>query len=160
MNIYTVGTFDLLHVGHLALLEYSKNVKPDAFLIVGVASDEVVSLYKPNIPVIPLAQRVEMLSALNCVDKVEAYYELNYVTACKKFDVDVFIIGEDWGSNPHNLAVEDYLKANGKSIIKIKYSPLTSSTKIKNNIISQFKYDKIVSQMLNKKLFSKKHFIE
>ncbi len=160
MKIYTVGTFDLLHVGHLALLEYSKKIKLDSFLIVGVASDDVVNLYKPNIPVIPLEQRVEMISALKCVDKVEPYYELNYVTACKQFNVDIFVIGEDWGSKPHNLAVEKYLNDNGKSIIKIKYNPRTSSTKIKKDIVSQFKYDKVVNQMLNKKLFSKKHFIK
>lgn len=54
MIVYTVGTFDLLHVGHLALLEYCG----DTF-IVGVVSDEVVNSYKPNIPVIPLNQRVK-----------------------------------------------------------------------------------------------------
>lgn len=160
MNIYTVGTFDLLHVGHLALIEYSKKIKHDSCLIVGVASDEVVNLYKPNIPIIPLEQRVKMLSALKNVDKVEPYYELNYVKACEKLNVDVFIIGEDWGSNPHNLAVEDYLIANGKSIIKIKYCPRTSSTKIKSDIVSQFKYDKIIDRMINKKSSTKKHFIE
>lgn len=60
MIIYTVGTFDLLHVGHLALLEYCKTLG-DKF-VVGVASDEVVGSYKRNVPVIPLEQRMQMLS--------------------------------------------------------------------------------------------------
>ena len=68
MVIYTVGTFDLLHVGHLALLEYCKTLGD--VVAVGVASDKVVNSYKPNVPVIELAQRVEMLKALSCVDIV------------------------------------------------------------------------------------------
>ena len=57
MVVYTVGTFDLLHVGHLALLEYCATLGDK--VAVGVASDEVVKLYKPNIPVIPLEQRID-----------------------------------------------------------------------------------------------------
>ena len=72
MVVYTVGTFDLLHVGHLALLEYCATLGDT--VAVGVASDEVVKLYKPNIPVIPLEQRIEMLQALRCVDIVLPYH--------------------------------------------------------------------------------------
>jgi rfaE bifunctional protein nucleotidyltransferase chain/domain len=136
MIVYTVGTFDLLHVGHLALLEYCKTLG-DTF-IVGVASDEVVNSYKPNVPVISLKQRMEMLKALKCVDDVRAYHELEYVSACKELDVDIFVIGEDWGDKPHNIAVEKYLKSKGKKIVQITYDPQTSSTKIKQNVIAQF----------------------
>ena len=135
MVVYTVGTFDLLHVGHLALLEYCKTLG-DKF-IVGVASDEVVNSYKPNVPVIPLAQRMKMLKALKCVDDAHAYHELEYVSACKELDVDIFVIGEDWGNKPHNLAVEAYLQSKGKKIVQVTYNPQTSSTKIKQNVISQ-----------------------
>jgi len=135
MIVYTVGTFDLLHVGHLALLEYCKTLG-DTF-VVGVASDEVVASYKPNVPVIPLEQRMEMLKALRCVDDVRAYHELEYVSACKELDVDIFVIGEDWGDKPHNIAVEKYLKSKGKKIIQVSYNPQTSSTKIKQNVIAQ-----------------------
>lgn len=135
MVVYTVGTFDLLHVGHLALLEYCRRLGET--LAVGVASDEVVNLYKPNVPVIPLSQRVEMLKALRCVDIVRSYHELEYVSACKELNVDIFVIGEDWGDKPHNLAVEAYLKAAGKQIVQVSYSPITSSTKIKQRVIAQ-----------------------
>ncbi len=79
MLVFTVGTWDLLHVGHLALLEYCKTL--GEIVAVGVASDYVVNLYKPREPVIPLNQRMEMLKALRCVDIVRPYYELEYVTA-------------------------------------------------------------------------------
>jgi len=136
MIVYTVGTFDLLHVGHLALLEYCKTLGDT--LVVGIASDEVVNSYKPNIPVIPLKQRMEMLKSLKCVDDVRAYHTLEYVSACKALDVDIFVIGEDWGDKPHNVAVEAYLKSKGAKIVQVSYNALTSSTKIKQSVIAQY----------------------
>ncbi|MEH6343973.1 MAG: adenylyltransferase/cytidyltransferase family protein [Bermanella sp.] len=137
MIVYTVGTFDLLHVGHLALLEYCKSL--GGILAVGVASDRVVNSYKPNVPVIPLEQRMEMLRALSCVDIVRSYDELEYVSGCKELNADIFVIGEDWGKNPHNLAVESYLKSAGKQIKQVLYNPRTSSTAIKKNVMAQSK---------------------
>ena len=135
MIVYTVGTFDLLHVGHLALLEKCKALGD--VVAVGVASDNVVNSYKPNVPVIPLDQREEMLKALSCVDIVRPYYELEYVSGCKELNVDIFVVGEDWGNKPHNIAVESYLNSNGKKIIQVLYNPRTSSTSIKNDVVAQ-----------------------
>ena len=135
MIVYTVGTFDLLHVGHLALLEYCRTLGD--VVAVGVASDQVVNSYKPKVPVIPLDQRAEMLRALRCVDIVRPYHELEYVSACRELNIDIFVIGEDWGNNPHNIAVESYLKTAGKKIIQVLYNPRTSSTQIKQNVMGQ-----------------------
>ena len=134
MLVYTVGTFDLLHVGHLALLEYCYTLGDVA---VGVASDDVVNSYKPNVPIIPLAQRMEMLKALRCVSIVRPYYSLEYVSACTELNPDIFIIGEDWGTGKHNIDVETYLKSKGKKIIKVSYNPRISSTKIKQTVLDQ-----------------------
>ncbi len=134
MVVYTVGTFDLLHVGHLALLKYCESLGDT--VAVGVASDEVVMLYKPKIPVIPLEQRMEMLKALSCVDIVMPYHELDYLTVCKEVRADVFVIGEDWGRKPHNIGVEDYMKEQGRKVVQVQYNPRTSSTEIRNAVIS------------------------
>ena len=135
MIVYTVGTFDLLHVGHLALLNQCKLL--GNILVVGVASDAVVNMYKPNVPIVPLEQRVEMLEALSCVDIVRPYYQLEYVSGCKEVDVDIFVVGEDWGKKQHNLDVNNYLRKMGKEIIKVTYNPRTSSTKIKKIVLNQ-----------------------
>jgi glycerol-3-phosphate cytidylyltransferase len=139
MVVYTVGTFDLLHVGHLALLEYCSTLGDT--VAVGVASDSVVNSYKPNVPVIPLDQRVEMLSALSCVDIVRPYHKLEYVSGCRELDADIFVIGEDWGAKPHNIAVEAYLRSRGKKIMQVLYNPRTSSTNIKQIAIAQSRTD-------------------
>ena len=135
MVVYTVGTFDLLHVGHLALLEYCATL--GSKVAVGVASDRVVHSYKPEKPVIPLDQRLEMLKALRCVDIVQPYHELEYVTGCIAVDADIFVVGEDWGAKPHNLEVEAYLKSKGKKIVQVNYNSRTSSTRIKRNTVAQ-----------------------
>lgn len=128
-TVFTLGTFDLLHVGHLALLEFCRTLGDK--VAVGVASDKVVNTYKPNIPIIPLEDRMEMLKALRCVDIVIPYYELEYVSSCKEIQPDVFVVGEDWGSKSHNTDVETYLKSIGSKIVQVKYTSKTSSTKIK-----------------------------
>lgn len=144
MIVYTVGTFDLLHVGHLALLEYCRTL--GTTVAVGVASDSVVNSYKPNLPVIPLDQRMEMLRALNCVDIVRPYHKLEYVSGCRELDVDIFVVGEDWGAKPHNIAVEAYLNSRGKEILQVLYNPRTSSTRIKQKAIAQSHGDQFSGQ--------------
>jgi len=133
--VYTVGTWDLLHVGHLALLKHCKTLGD--VVAVGVAADEVVGLYKPNVPAIPLKQRMEMLQALRHVDIVHPYHELEYVSGCKSVNADIFVIGEDWGNKVHNLEVEYFLKSAGKEIVQVSYNPQTSSTEIKKRVIAQ-----------------------
>ena len=103
----------------------------------GVASDEVVRMYKPNIPVVPLEQRIEMLQALSCVDIVRPYHELEYVSGCKALNIDIFVIGEDWGKKSYNLDVDAYIRTTGKKIVQVRYNSRTSSTKIKDIILAQ-----------------------
>ena len=135
MVVYTVGTFDMLHVGHIALLEYCRNL--GGVVAVGVASDQVVNTYKLNKPVIPLDQRMQMLKALRCVDIVKPYYELEYVSGCDELDVGIFVVGEDWGDKSHNIEVESFLNNKGSKIIKVHYDLRTSSTKIKKVVLAQ-----------------------
>ena len=127
----------MLHVGHIALLNHCKSL--GNILAVGVASDAVVRMYKPNTPVVPLDQRVEMLQSLSCVDIVRPYHKLEYISGCKAVNVDIFVIGEDWGIEQHNLDVNNYIKKIGKKITQVSYNSRTSSTKIKEMVLAQSK---------------------
>jgi glycerol-3-phosphate cytidylyltransferase len=68
---YASGAFDLFHIGHLNILKNAKS-RCD-FLIAGVVSDEILRIYKGATPVIPLAERLEIVRNVRCVDEaVEA----------------------------------------------------------------------------------------
>lgn len=65
------------------------------------------------------------------------YHELEYVSGCIDLNADIFVIGEDWGNNSHNIAVESYLNKAGKQIKQVRYNPRTSSSQIKQNVLDQ-----------------------
>jgi cytidyltransferase-like protein len=66
-RVFTWGVFDLFHVGHARLLRRAK--EHGEWLLVGVCTDEDTAAYK-RIPVIPLEQRLEIVSSIGCVDQV------------------------------------------------------------------------------------------
>lgn len=73
--VFTNGVFDLLHVGHVRYLEFARGL--GAMLVVGVNSDESVrSLGKgAGRPIVPAAERAEVVAALACVDFVCVFDE-------------------------------------------------------------------------------------
>ena len=88
--------------------------------------------------VVPIPKRAMFFLLVRKVDIVRPYHELEYVSACKELNVDIFVIGGDWGNKPHNIEVEEYLESMGKKIVQVVYNPRTSSTKIKQHVIAQF----------------------
>jgi glycerol-3-phosphate cytidylyltransferase len=93
-TILTYGTFDLLHVGHIRLLERAKSLGD--YLIVGLSTDEFNAI-KHKSSFLPYEQRKEILEAIKFVDKVipETCWEQK-VADVKEHGVDIFVIGEDW----------------------------------------------------------------
>ena len=92
--ILTYGTFDLLHVGHIRLLERAKALGD--YLIVGLSTDEFNEM-KHKSSFLPFEQRKEILEAVKYVDLVipETCWEQKVVDV-QKHSVDVFVMGEDW----------------------------------------------------------------
>src|SRR5438093_645745 len=65
--VFTNGTFDLLHVGHVRYLETARSFGD--ILVVGINSDASARVYKgPGRPVVPQDERAEIVAALRCVD--------------------------------------------------------------------------------------------
>ena len=100
-KIVVNGTFDILHLGHLRLLEYAKSF-PDSFVLVLIDSDARVKQLKgPSRPIHSEYERASFLSALRCVDKVEIFdSDAELRKYIKDFDPDLMIKGGDYRNKP------------------------------------------------------------
>jgi rfaE bifunctional protein nucleotidyltransferase chain/domain len=89
------GIFDLFHVGHLRYLEGAK-AEADV-LVVAVNSDASTKLNKgPSRPVIPEAERAEIVAALRCVDHVVLFDTKDVVSVIRALRPDVQVKGTDY----------------------------------------------------------------
>ena len=94
-KVITFGTFDLVHVGDLNILERART--EGNYLIVGVSTDQLNYNKKQKYPVCSEENRLRILSALQVVDEVfkEESLELKgeYI---KKYNADILVMGNDW----------------------------------------------------------------
>jgi len=123
--IITYGTFDMFHIGHLKLLKRLK--KRGTKLIVAVSTDEF-NREKGKRVMIPYKQRAKILKSIKYVDKVipEDNWDQK-ITDIKKYDVDVFAIGDDWEGK------FDFLKEHCK-VVYLKRTKDISTTKLKKSL--------------------------
>lgn len=93
-KVLTYGTFDLLHYGHLNILKKCKNLGD--YLIVALSSDEFNEI-KGKKSVMSFEERKEILENIKYVDRVirEDHWDQK-IEDVKKYDVDVFVMGDDW----------------------------------------------------------------
>jgi rfaE bifunctional protein nucleotidyltransferase chain/domain len=104
------GIFDLFHVGHLRYLEGSK-AEAD-LLVVAVNSDLSTRLNKgPSRPVIPEAERAEIVAALRCVDHVVLFDTKDVVSVIRLLKPDVQVKGTDY--TPETIPEAAEVKAYG-----------------------------------------------
>ena len=123
---YTTGVFDLFHVGHLNLLRRARE-NCDR-LIVGVSTDEVVEQYKGHRPIIPYAERVEIVKAIRWVDEVVPQTTMDKFAAWKKLRFNRLFHGNDWKGSAMYNEVEAKLAAVGVEVVYFPYTQGTSST--------------------------------
>ena len=96
---FTAGAFDLLHAGHIAMLEEAKSVCEH--LIVGLQEDPSLDRPEKNKPIQSLLERQIQLQAVRYVDRVIVYKtEAELLTILKAMPIDVRIIGSDYLSKP------------------------------------------------------------
>jgi len=127
--VYTSGTFDLLHINHLKILEYARSLGD--ILIVGVNTDELVTEYK-SIPIVPFKERLAIIKALRYPDIVIPQTSMDHHDKVKKLHFDIFVVGDDWAGK------FDYLEEMGVTVIYFPYGSGVSSSKLKNKIYQNF----------------------
>ena len=129
---YTVGVFDLFHVGHLNLLERCKEMCET--LIVGVCDDDYVRNIKHQEPIINENDRVRIINALKCVDSAELVdFKItdDKMLALERFKFDVLFSGDDWKGSERYLKTEAQFAPLGVSIEYLPYTKGVSTTNIK-----------------------------
>ena len=95
------GTFDILHLGHLRLLQHARSY-PNSYVLVLTDSDKrIKELKDPNRPIHTEYERTSLLFALKYVDKVEVFNsDEELAQLIKDFDPDVMVKGSDYKDKP------------------------------------------------------------
>ena len=132
IRVFTSGSFDLFHIGHLNILERSAALGDEH--IVGVSTDELIQHYKGMPPIIPFEQRFRIISSLKCVTKAVKQVKLTEVAQLQREDIDIVTIGDDW-ENKYLEGLEWMKKQPGKKVVYFPYTPGVSTTSIKKRII-------------------------
>ena len=114
VKVITYGTYDLLHYGHIRLLERAKALGD--YLIVGVTADDFDKTRgKINVQQ-PLMERIEAIKATGLADEIIVEeYEGQKIDDIQRLEVDIFTVGSDWEG------YFDYLK----EYCKVVYLPRT-----------------------------------
>ena len=111
---FTNGVFDVLHVGHVTYLRFSKSYGD--VLNVGVNDDASVTRLKgPTRPVNPLADRMEVLAALEMVDAVCSFTEDTPKAVIERVTPNVLVKGADWAEK--GVVGREWVEAHGGQVV-------------------------------------------
>lgn len=129
--VATNGCFDILHVGHLHLLNQAKSFGD--ILVVGVNSDRSVSKLKGSQrPVVNESERAQIIASLKAVDFVTIFDEETAVTLLEIIKPDIYIKGGDY--NLDNLPEAMPVTANGGKVEFVPLTPRKSTTSLIDKI--------------------------
>ncbi len=129
--VFTNGCFDLLHPGHLALLEAAR-AEGDV-LVVGLNSDDSVRRLKGvRRPLLPEEERAEALAALEAVDAVVVYDDPTPLRLVEALRPDVLVKGADWGEDA--IVGRAEVEAAGGRVVRVPLRPGFSTTSLVERI--------------------------
>ena len=131
--VFTNGCFDIIHIGHIHLLQQAR--EQGDCLVVAVNSDSSVRQIKePGRPVVPEGQRAEVVAALNCVDWVTIFAEPDPLVLIKLLKPDVLVKGTDWSEEEIVGAPE--VRETGGQVLRIQLEPGISTSALIKRIRS------------------------
>ncbi|MEV8213009.1 adenylyltransferase/cytidyltransferase family protein [Leifsonia poae] len=126
---YAAGAFDLFHIGHLNILKHAKSQCD--YLIAGVVSDEMLQLTKGITPVIPLAERLEIVRHIAYVDEAVPETVPDKLDMWRELKFDVFFKGDDWRGTEKGMRLEREFAEVGVEVVYFPYTMTTSSTQLR-----------------------------
>lgn len=123
---YVPGAWDMFHIGHLNILLRARE-QCDR-LIVGVVTDEVLFAAKGKHPVVPLAERMDVVAAVDIVDEVVVDQSSDKLVAWQQQHFDVLFKGDDWRGTLKGDRLEKSMAQVGATVCYFPYTVHTSST--------------------------------
>jgi D-glycero-beta-D-manno-heptose 1-phosphate adenylyltransferase len=131
--VFTNGCYDLLHPGHIRLLEQARSLGD--VLILALNSDASVRRAKgPSRPLLDEGERSQMAMALEAVDAVTLFDEDTPRELIAEVLPDILIKGADWS---HFVAGREEVEAAGGRVMTLPLEPGFSTTNIVERILSQ-----------------------
>jgi D-beta-D-heptose 7-phosphate kinase/D-beta-D-heptose 1-phosphate adenosyltransferase len=132
--VFTNGCFDLMHIGHIRYLQAARNLGD--VLVVGVNSDSSVRTLNKGTdrPIVPDAQRAEVLAALACVDYVVIFPEPDPGALIATLQPDILVKGGDWPVD--RIVGRETVEARGGRVQTIPLVPGVSTTTLVQRIRS------------------------
>lgn len=126
---YVPGAFDLFHVGHLNALWQAR--RGCDVLVAGVVADEVCVETKGVLPVVPLAERLEIVEAIGIVDAVYAEHTRDKVESWRQVGFHRLFKGDDWQGTAKGRRLERQMGVLGVEVTYFPYTLQTSSTALR-----------------------------
>lgn len=136
LTLYTGGTFDLVHSGHVNFLRKCAQIADR--VVVSLNTDEFIKEYKGKAPILSYEEREAILEALIWVDEVVPNIGgADSTEAILKVEPDIIAIGSDWAKKDYYKQMnftQDWLDVYGISLIYIPYTKGISTTEIKQRL--------------------------
>ena len=132
--VLTNGCFDLLHVGHVRYLRWARELGDR--LIVALNSDGSVQALKgPGRPIVPEAQRAEVLASLRSVDYVTVFGESTAERVVEKLRPDCYVKGGDYAPGRKKVPEARIVAAYGGNVVSLEFEPGEGTTAIIETIL-------------------------
>ncbi|MBN1614497.1 MAG: D-glycero-beta-D-manno-heptose 1-phosphate adenylyltransferase [Deltaproteobacteria bacterium] len=136
MIVFTNGCFDILHVGHVRYLKEAKGLGD--VLVVALNSDASVRAIKgTKRPLIPEAERAEIVSSLSSVDYVTLFDELTPLELIEYLKPDVLVKGGDWTED--RVVGRDVVRSWGGRVAILAETRGASTTNIVERVLDVYR---------------------
>lgn len=134
MKLYTQGTFDLFHYGHVAFLKRCKALAGDDKVIVALLTDEVIEEYKGHPPIMKFKERAAVLRACKYVDEVFPSDNKKTSEEIEILEPDIVVVGSDWAKKDIYKQYQADREWLNKFLVYLPYTESISTTELKRRI--------------------------
>lgn len=137
--VYTGGTFDLFHAGHIKFLKACRRIAGDeGYVLVALNTDEFIEAYKGKPPVMTYEERKTVLLACKYVNSVVPNLSgADSKPTIMTYEPDFIVIGDDWARKDYYTQMQftqEWLDEQDIQLVYVPYTKGISTTELKKRI--------------------------